>query len=93
MSEAKQTSANFGPFLHTRRVYIKTTQTHGVVHTLFQYDVRYFFPFMIALTTMQCANEHNLIAALQYIVAFAFKLPVSIVDEDKNSRSSAQSER
>lgn len=42
---------------------------------------------------MQCANEDDLVATLQYVVALAFELPVSVVDQDENPRSSAQSRR
>ena len=35
---------------------------------------------------MQCRDEHNLVAILQFILALTLQLPVSVIDKDQNTR-------
>ena len=37
---------------------------------------------------MQCRHEQDVVSVLELVGLFAFKLPVRIVDEDKDARSS-----
>jgi len=40
----------------------------------------------VASTSMQCRDEHNLVAILQFILALTLQLPVSVIDKDQNTR-------
>jgi hypothetical protein len=40
------------------------------------------------LSTMESTDEDDLITSLKYIVALSFELPIYIVDQNKNTRSS-----
>lgn len=42
---------------------------------------------------MECADEDNLVAILQNIVAFAFELPVTVVDQNEDPRATVAPER
>lgn len=42
---------------------------------------------------MQSADEDDLIAILQEVVALAFKLPIAVVDENEDTRSTVAQER
>jgi len=39
-----------------------------------------------ASTSVQCRDEHNLVAILQFIIALTLQLPVRVVDKDQNTR-------
>lgn len=45
------------------------------------------------LPTMQRRDEHDLVTTLEHIPALAFQLPIRIVDEDENTRSTVSGAR